>query len=297
MVADFIMAHPNIAGAQSYHNAGGMILRGPGVKSEHCDQRDLAVYNEIGRKGEMMLPGYKYMETSTELYEVFGGEFDWLYNMQGIFAFTNELFTSADYSIAKSEGGFFGKPEDLRQFDKYLLLSDGFVPWHEVDHPQFGKIEVGGTKKSWVRQPPSFMLEEECHRNMAFTLYHADEMPQVAIDSIGFKPREGNLFEVTAAIVNRKLTPTRAAVDVKNKLTPPDRVMLAGKDVQVIASLVADNLLFENPREQKHEPADVRLDTIPGMKAVYVRWLVEGPGPYTVTVKTTKGGTVRLTSQ
>jgi hypothetical protein len=271
-------------------------LRGPGVKSEHYDQRDLGVYNEIGRKGELMLPGYKYMETSTELYEVFGGEFDWLYNMQGIFAFTNELFTSADLFHRKSEGGSFGKPEDLRQFDKYLLLSDGVVPWHEVDHPQFGKIEVGGTKKSWVRQPPSFMLEEECHRNMAFTLYHADEMPQVAIDSIGVKPREGNLFEVTATIVNRKLTPTRAAVDVKNKLTPPDRAMLTGKDARVIASLVADNLLFENPREQKREPADVRVDTIPGMKAVYVRWLVEGPGPYTVTVKTTKGGTVRLAS-
>ena len=29
MVADFIMAHPNIAGNQSYHNTGGMILYGP----------------------------------------------------------------------------------------------------------------------------------------------------------------------------------------------------------------------------------------------------------------------------
>ncbi len=159
MVAEFIMAHPNIAGAQSYHNAGGMILRGPGVKTEHYDGRDLAVYNELGHKGEMMLPGYKYMETSTELYEVFGGELDWLHNMQGIFAFTNELFTSSDLFHRKSEGGFFGKAEDLRQFDKYLLLSEGTVPWHEVDHPQFGKIEVGGAKKSWVRQPPSFMLE------------------------------------------------------------------------------------------------------------------------------------------
>jgi hypothetical protein len=28
-VKDFVLAHPNIAGAQSYHNSGGMILRGP----------------------------------------------------------------------------------------------------------------------------------------------------------------------------------------------------------------------------------------------------------------------------
>jgi hypothetical protein len=270
-----------------------MILRGPGVKTEHYDHRDLAVYHEIGHKGELMLPGYKYMETSTELYEVFGGEIDWLYDMQGIFSFTNELFTSSDFFHRKSEGSFFGKPEDQRQFEKYLLLSDGVVPWHEVDHPQFGKIEVGGAKKNWVRQPPSFMLEEECHRNMAFTLYHADEMPQVAIDSVKVKPLDGKLFEVTATIVNRKLTPTRAAVDVKNKLTPPDRVTLEGKGAKVIAGLEADNLLFDNPHEQKREPATMRLDTIPGMKAVYVRWLVEGAGPYTVTVATTKGGTAK----
>ena len=29
-VAEFVLAHPNIAAAQSYHNSGGMILRGPG---------------------------------------------------------------------------------------------------------------------------------------------------------------------------------------------------------------------------------------------------------------------------
>ena len=31
-VNDFLMTHPNIAGVQSYHNNGGMILRGPGAE-------------------------------------------------------------------------------------------------------------------------------------------------------------------------------------------------------------------------------------------------------------------------
>jgi murein tripeptide amidase MpaA len=296
LVADFIMAHPNIAGAQSYHNSGGMILRGPGVKAEHYDQADLAVYNEFGRKGELLLPGYKYMEASTELYELFGGEFDWLYNMQGVFAFTNELFTPFNFFRHKAEGVGFGKPEEQRQFEKYLLLSDGVVPWHAVDHPQYGKIEVGGLKKNWLRQPPSFLLEEECHRNMAFTLFHADQMPQVAVDSIVVKPLTDNLFEVTATIVNRKLTPTRSAVDVKNKLSPPDRISLEGQGVQVVAGLVADNLLFENPREQKRSPATLRVDTIPGMKPVYVRWVVSGRGPYTVRAQTAKGGAAERAS-
>ena len=66
----------------------------------------------------------------------------------------------------------------------YLLLGDGTLPWKEVNHPQYGKVQVGGMKKNWSRQPPSFLLEEECHRNMAFTLYHADEMPLVRIDGV-----------------------------------------------------------------------------------------------------------------
>ena len=31
-INDFLMTHPNIAGVQSYHNNGGMILRGPGAE-------------------------------------------------------------------------------------------------------------------------------------------------------------------------------------------------------------------------------------------------------------------------
>jgi len=57
-----------------------------------------------------------------------------------------------------------------------VLLGDGFVPWQEYDHPTYGKIEIGGRKKEWGRIPPSFLLEEELHRNMAFALYHAGMM-------------------------------------------------------------------------------------------------------------------------
>ena len=37
----------------------------------------------------------------------------------------------------------------------------------------------------------------------------------------------------------------------------------------------------------------IRIDTIPGMGAVHVRWLVRGQRPYTVTVRSVKGGTAR----
>ncbi|QDU91486.1 Carboxypeptidase T precursor [Pirellulimonas nuda] len=295
-VADFIAAHPHIGGAQSYHNTGGMILRGPGSKSDRWPGEDIAVYDRLAEKGTQMLPGYRYINTAEELYEVWGGETDWLYGMQGIFAFTNELNTPFNMFREKpAAGNWFGSPTDQHRFDKLLLLGDGFVPWHEVDHPQYGKIEVGGQKKTWGRQPPSFLLEEECHRNMAFTLFHADEMALVQVDALSVEPLPGGLLagglrQVTATIVNNKLTPTRSRHDLANKITPDDRAELRGQGLTVITAMTSDSPYFEDAASVRRDPANVRIDRVGSRQPVYVRWLVEGEGEITVTVRSTKGG-------
>ena len=93
-IATFVLAHPNIAAAQSFHNAGGMILRGPGVEAYGAyPSADVRVYDEIGRDGELMLPFYRYMIIWKDLYSVFGGFVTWTYESLGIVSFTNELWT------------------------------------------------------------------------------------------------------------------------------------------------------------------------------------------------------------
>jgi hypothetical protein len=292
LVADYIAAHPHIAGAQSFHNAGGMILRGPGVKDDKYERSDEELLKHIAAHGEKLLPGYKSMEVADELYEMYGGEIDWLYSARGVLCFTNELFTAYNYFHNKPEG-FFGTPEEAHRFDKWLLFGDGMVKWHAVEHPNLGPIEVGGMKKTWLRQPPSFLLEEECHRNMAFTLYHADQMPQVTIGDVTKKELPGGIFEVTAVVANERMIPTRTAADVNRKLSPPDRVTLSGDNLQVLAGLVSDDQFFTQPKEQPRRPATLQIEAIPGMSARYVRWLVKAEGPLTVEIRSTKGGVAR----
>lgn len=291
MVADFVLAHPNIMGSQSYHNAGGMILRGPGAKSDKFEQADIALLDVIGRHGEELLPGYKYMNVANDLYEVYGGELDWFYAMRGAYALTNELFTPFNFFRRPSSGGFFGKDEDVHSFAKSLLLEDGMVPWHEVEHPDYGKVEVGGLKKNWLRQPPSFLLEEECHRNMAFSLYHADQLPQVKVETIETRDLGDGLTEVTARIANRKLLPTRAQIDLTHKLTPPDVAEITGAEgLNVIVAMQSEHPLLLNPEIQERDPAKLKIDRIGSMSAVYARWIMEGAGPFTVKVTSIKGG-------
>ncbi|WP_425394927.1 M14 family metallopeptidase [Aeoliella sp.] len=291
LVADFVMAHANIAGAQSYHNTGGMILRGPGSKDDRWPRADIAVYDQLGKRGEEMLPGYRYMNTADDLYEVWGGETDWFHTMVGAFAFVNELNTPYNLFRESGETGFFARQDSRHKFDRLLLLGDGFVEWHEVDHPTYGKIEVGGMKKNWGRQPPSFLLEEECHRNMAFTMWHADQMPKVEIDEVVVRSVDDGLFEVTATLMNRKLTPTRSAFNIEHKVTPPDIASIAGERAKVIAAMTSDDRLFDRVQDAGRNPHQVRLDVIPSWRPKYVRWLVAGNGEVEVSVQSTKGGT------
>ncbi|MDX1964410.1 MAG: M14 family metallopeptidase [Pirellulales bacterium] len=300
VVAEFIMRHPHIAGAQSYHNTGGMILRGPGARDDRYEAADLAVYDQLGKRGESMLPGYRYINIAEDLYEVYGGSVDWLHQMNGVFTFTNELFTPFNFQRKEVGGEPFARPELLHQFNRDLLLGDGLVKWQTVTHPKYGQIEVGGMKKNWVRQPPSFLLEEECHRNMAFTLYHADQMPRVAIQSAVSKALTAEktdqpLYEVTAVIINEKLIPTHAAVDVKHNINPPDKVTLSGDNLTVLASQWSEEPFFEKPRTTRKNPREVRLPNLPGKGARYIKWIIQGSGPGNVRVQSVKGGVAEKT--
>jgi len=291
MAADFIIAHPNIGGGQSYHNTGGMMIYGPATKSDKIEASDQRVFEHLTAHGERIMPGYREVRLAHDLYNGHGVEFDWLYQMRGIYAFTNELFTPFNFFREDREDAIYSNEETRREFDKHLLFGDGIVPWTEVDHPQYGKIEVGGLKKNWVRQPPSFLLEEECHRNMAFTLFHADQMALATVEAVSIKPLGDDLTEVTVKVVNERLLPTRSAIDVKRKISPPDLVSIHGDSIKrVVTGFISSDRFFQQPKEQKSQPDRLRIETVPGHSAVYARWLVIGKGPFTVRLRSFKGG-------
>jgi murein tripeptide amidase MpaA len=292
-VVDFTLKHDNIAAFQTYHNSGGMILRGPGNKDEANTYRweDLQVYDFLGKLGEEILPGYRYLVVYKDLYPVYGGELDWFYGGRGAITFSNELWTSFDYFRKKPEDerDWFGSQKDTYRFDKLLLFGEGIVDWKPFNHPQLGKIEIGGIKKAWTRTAPSFLIEEMCHRNMAFTLYHAYHTPQVFVDSIFVKDLPNGLKEVTALIKNSRVIPTHTSQDILNKITRPDLASISGG--KVLIGGILENQYTGEVKEQKLNPEKIKIENIPGMGAVYVRWIIEGRGPFTVTISSAKGGT------
>ena len=286
-VVDFVMSHENIAGAQSYHNSGGMILRGPGMRQDEFRPQDVRVFDRIGEIGEQILPGYRYMVVWKDLYTVWGGELDWFYGSRGVVTFSNELWSDFGYFQKETQRDRYDSDE--MRFDRLLLLGEAFVPWKSVDHPEYGPIEVGGYKKQYTRAIPAFLLPAEAHRNMAFTLYHADQMPLVEVDSVTVRALGNGLSEVTAIIANRRIIPTHTQQDLEHHITRPDYVTLTGR--QVLAGFRVTDPLQNIAVEQRRNPERIEVDDVAGMSTETVRWIVQGSGTITVSVDSRKGGT------
>ena len=287
-VMEFVMAHPNIAGAQSYHNSGGMILRGPGTEDDQgsYNRTDTRVYDALGNLGAKLLPGYRYIVIHKDLYSAYGGELDWFHGGRGIFTFSNELFTSF---MLFSKNRPDADERDI--FSRRLLFEDDFIPWEEYDHPTYGKIEIGGTRKNTGRANPGFLLETDAHRNMAFTIYHAYQMPKLVIEEVDEKTLGNGYSEVTVTVGNRRVIPTHSSHDINKKITRPDYIRIEGADV--IAGMRVLNKDFNQTEEQKYTPEQIEVRNIPGMSTVTVRWIIRSGSNFSIVVDSEKGGVVR----
>lgn len=333
-IVGFIMSKPNIAAGQSYHNAGGMILRGPGA--EYLDstysRADVNVYDRLGLAGQEMLPYYDYMIIHADLYTVHGGFVNWLSEGLGIVSFTNELWndgqmwqdgpahrtdTAAQIAAAAGGGGRgrggaatappantpamggggggggrFGaagvSEQQLRRmrWQDRMVFGQTLTDYTEFDHPTLGKVLIGGGTKYSSRIPPPWMLEEQCHRNFAFTMFHADNMPLIAFEWSEAKNLGGDLWQITCEVGNSRIIPTRTAWAASQKIGMPDTLTLSSDGVKVVTSgTLSDRLdrTIEPVEHRKH--IIVNESGIPGEGRRTYRFLVTGKTGTKVTLK------------
>ena len=283
-VRDFIVKHRNIAASQSFHNSGGMILRGPSIQgggAEVYGRSDDNVINTIGLTGQKMIAGYKLLTIWKDMYTVWGGELDWWNGAMGCFAFSNELWNSylMFYDTAYT---------DQFEFDRLLLFEDSFIPWQKYNHPVYGEIEIGGWSKNMGRMHPGFLLETDSHRNAAFCIYNAFQTPKLEVKDIKVKNLAGGLKEISATVENKRMMPTHSATNMRYKIDPPDYVSIDGGTV--LAGMVVLDADYNRNIEQKKNPQRMEINNIAGYQHVDIKWIVKGGTKFTVRVESVKGG-------
>jgi hypothetical protein len=289
-----------------------MILRGPGAESTgEYPAADVRAYDEIGRNGERMLPYYRYIVIWSGLYTVHGGTIDFTNDGLGIMSFSNELWNGSQY---------FNSPELQAQqqdpaspiaqgnksrffFDDKLEFGAQFLDWKPFKHPDLGDVELGGSWSRFTsRVPPLFMLEELCHRNMAFTLYQASEMPKIEIGDTSVEKLEGGVYRVFVDIANPKVTPTIMAKAAQTNVVRPDLLTLDGKALEVISASWIDNKALYKIKpsitgfiDQKDLKRILLRNGFAGKTSRTLMYLVKGAGEVVIKYDSLKGGTASKT--
>jgi len=304
-VADFILKHPNISGMQCYHTHGGLHLRPSLVEPDSTLPRfDLAVYNRIGAMGTE-LTGYPVIS----VYEEFtndpdkprvGSLMQWSYDEFGIITFSTELWNpelAAGIEFPAKYQVRARSTEDeikLLEYNDKHLGGKGFVEWHEFDHPQLGKVEIGGwTHMYTFRNPPPVsmattdeakqFLFDTIHTNCLFTLKHAMTTPLLKIQSTDVEKLSDDLYKVSAVIANEGFLPTHLTERaLAHGTANPIQITLEG-DAEIIMGSTNQNIGHLAGRDERTATWSPWLREWSDTKRV-VEWLVRAPENTTLTL-------------
>lgn len=285
-IAEWALGVENIAAVQSFHNYGRMILRGPGSKAEKkFPPSDREVYDFFGEEGEKIMPGYDYLISWKDLYTVYGGTTEHFYGIHGAMSFTNEL--NGDEQDFDGDGEV--SDEERMKYNDRLTQGRMFVDWQEVEHPQYGKIEVGGYRYDAIRVPEPWRLEEDCHRNLSFVMLHARHLPKLEFLEPRVEKLDRDLYEVIVPIRNDRAIPSVMARARRDKLHRVDIASVEGGEV--VASGLVQNKYMDQINRQEHRPERLMVPGVDGFSVRELYFLVRTKEKeITVRYDSLKGG-------
>jgi murein tripeptide amidase MpaA len=306
-VVDFISKHPNIHGAITYHTYSGAILRPYSDRpDDDFDPHDLNVYKKISQRGTELTdyPGVSvYHGFRYEPKEFITGVFDdWVYDHFGIFGYTVELWDIVGEAGIK-ERDFIGWMKDHPEEDdlKILKWNDehlggaGFHTWRPFDHPQLGRIEIGGWELMYTwRNPPHTFLEDTCRKNTEFVLAAAATGPKLILREFSVTPLGHDLYRVRLVVANTGFLPTYGSKQAeKRKAVRPIRVTLELSDDMRLE--VGERCQDIGQLEGRSNKVTLWGGSIASDNIKHVDWLVHASngGTVKVTAVAQRAGTVR----
>jgi murein tripeptide amidase MpaA len=220
-IVDFIAKRPNITGGVTFHTWSGVLLRPYSHRPDDAfPAEDLWTYQKIGAKGTE-ITGYPnisvYHDFKYHPKEYISGVFDdWMYDHMGVFAWTVEIWSpqrQAGITDYKFIDWFREHPveDDLKllKWSDEALGGRGYVDWYEFEHPQLGRVELGGWDMlyAWRNPPPEF-LEKEVALFPDWLVWHLLISPKLEICEATVEPLGDALYKVRLVVQNTGWLPT-----------------------------------------------------------------------------------------
>ncbi|HXJ60409.1 MAG TPA: M14 family metallopeptidase [Verrucomicrobiae bacterium] len=299
-LADFVIAHPNIAVAFTFGAADNLVQTPKGEAPKRpptaLHEEDLAWYRELGKSWRETLGLKKELSASTE-----PGTFsDWIYFHRGRLSLAARPWSPAlQLELAKTQGTD-AKPKDDaprkeaapddstkrdqakdksadkpketdnrneedRAFLKWIdqHATNLFVPWKKFDHPDFPTqtVEIGGFAPYARTAPPPALLADLTEKQGRFLTELAGKLPRIGVHRIEVKHLGESVYDITAHIENTGVLPTQLAQGGLTREVLPTRVILKTDTKNILSG-----------------QRTVMLDAIQGHAAKEVRWVVRAKG-------------------
>ncbi|MCP5285109.1 MAG: carboxypeptidase [Burkholderiaceae bacterium] len=290
-MVDFIVRHPNIGAAVSFHTHSGVILRPMGTQSDDdMTPEDLWVYQRLSDLGAK-LTGYPAISIWHDFKyhpkEVITGTQDWVYEHLGALFWTVEIWApNKEAGITDYKWVDWYRDHPVEDDLKLLKWSDeqcggqAYVDWKPFRHPQLGMVEIGGwDKMNYWRNPPPALREREAARFPTWLTTLGLSLPKLEVLRTEVRALGPDTWRVRFAVVNAGYLPSHVSQRAIERKTVRGTVF--NIHLPEGASLVSGK-----PREEKghlagHAPKATLLAFLPtreltGDRAV-AEWIVKAP--------------------
>jgi len=290
------------------HTFGGCHIRPSGdVPDSKMPPRDLGIYRQLGIWAEE-LTTYPMVSGFEEfLYQpdqpLYGALSEWAYEHRGALAWVTELWDLFARLEVKRPKRFVDIYTSLtREHLLRLYAWDAehneariFRPWVPLDHPQLGRVEVGGLDRRIGLQNPSLaVLPEVCSQMSALFLRTAALVPQLTLARVETVPLSG-ATQLAVEIHNRGYLGTHGMDKAKNM--PWNEPLYADLTVEGCtldepgrAHLLVGHLAGWGKGHAASGQAIFYASTPGNESARTVRWTLRGKGAATVRIGSPRTG-------
>lgn len=215
-VVEFATKHPEIFAWLDLHTFGGVLIRPLGhAPDSKMNQEDLAIFRQLEtwmleHTGYPTVSGYEEF-----LYEpdkpLKGDLTDYAYNQRGAIGYVVELWDLFKRLGMERPPKFAQLYERVSRRDLIKLAwwdrdeNEGrtFPPWRPFDHPQLGRVEIGGIDpRVGIWNPPLHELAPICASQSQVLLRLAAMAPKLEIATIDRVSLDGGLTRLDVTIRN-----------------------------------------------------------------------------------------------
>ena len=224
-LAEFYFGHPNIGMIIDLHSTGNHLYRPSSVNTDDMmDLQDLNYYKTLGKlysnvtNGPVWTPWERSKSGGKTGTPRTGILMDWAYEHLGVFSFVPELW---NFPFDKNQKALIGAPEGekidwaLKNFGREV-----WTDWYEVEHPDLGKVELGGWNKPMPNNPMGKYVERVADEITTWLLQVWQKLPYLKVDT-DVKVLKKNQYKIVVKISNTGFMPT----NVTNRALTTEMVM------------------------------------------------------------------------